>query len=411
MKAPRHLGMSGAGGPAREPIDSRVIDSYDDGRPGATFVLVGGVHGNEPAGPQAIASVLSRLRATRAPLRGRIVGLVGNRAALRARQRYVGRDLNRGWTRDDVAALFDPAAGRATPEDQEQREMLEVIAPLLAAAEEPVVFLDLHSTSGDSPPFTCMADVLRNRTIGLALPLPLILGIEELLDTTLLGYFCDLGHVALAVEGGRSDRPETVANHEAAVWVALVAAGALPSSAVPELAQQRARLVQAARGKPRVVAIRHRHVVREGDGFAMRPGFASFMAVKRNQPVADDVRGPVLCPEDALMLMPRYQGQGGDGYFLARPVSPLWLRLSATLRRLRLDRLVPLLPGVWRDRVDPDRFLADPRVARWQVMNVFHLFGYRHVRSRDEALVFSRRRPDFRRLEALPPELARLAGV
>jgi hypothetical protein len=48
-------------------------------------------------------------------------------------------------------------------------------------------------------------------------------------------------------------------------------------------------------------------------------------------------------------------------------------------------------------------------VARWQVVNVFHLFGYRHVRSRGEALVFSRRRSGFRRLEPLPPELLALA--
>jgi succinylglutamate desuccinylase len=315
------VGVSTTAERGREPGESRVIDSYDDGRPGPRFVLLGAMHGNEPAGPQAIASVLGELRARRAPLRGRVVGLLGNRAALRARQRYLERDLNRGWTRDDVSALFDTPAGGLRVEDHEQRELLLAIAPLLASAHEPVVFLDLHSTSGDSPPFTCMADVLRNRPIGLALPLPLILGIEEILDTTLLGYFCDMGHVALAVEGGRSDHPHTVTNHRAAVWIALVAAEALPAAAVPELARQRERLALAARGAPRVVAITHRHEVRAGDGFAMRPGYASFAPVKRGQHVADDARGPVLCPEDGLILMPRYQGLGGDGYFLARPVS------------------------------------------------------------------------------------------
>lgn len=389
---------------------SRLIGDWDAGRPGPTCVLLGGLHGNEPAGPVAIAGVLDRLRAERAPLRGRVVGLVGNLAALRAQRRYLGRDLNRGWSREEVRTLLDPGSARTLPEDDEQRQMLRAIAPLLARAEEPVVFLDLHSTSGDSPPFTCMADVLRNRSIGLALPLPLILGIEEILDSTLLGYFCDLGHVAVAVEGGRSDDPATVANHEAAAWIALVAAGALPEAAVPDLARQRARLVEAARGRPGVVEIRHRHVVRDGDGFEMRPGFASFMPVRRGQPVADDHDGPVACPEDGLMLMPRYQGQGSDGYFLARAVSPAWLRLSAVLRRRRLDRLVPLLPGVRRDAGDPDRFLVDPRVARWQVVNVFHLFGYRHVRSQQAAVVFSRRRPGFRRLDALPPELSLLAA-
>jgi succinylglutamate desuccinylase len=121
--------------------------------------------------------------------------------------------------------------------------------------------------------------------------------------------------------------------------------------------------------------------------------------------VADDAHGPVLCPEDGLMLMPRYQGLGADGYFLVRAVSPRWLQLSAMLRRRRLDRLVPLLPGVRRDATDPDRFLVDPRVARWQVINVFHLLGYRHVRARAGAVLFSRRRPGFRRLDTLPPEI------
>jgi Succinylglutamate desuccinylase / Aspartoacylase family len=388
----------------------RLLGRHDDGRPGPTFVLVGGMHGNEPAGPAAIAAVLNRLGEKRAPLRGRVLGLLGNRAALAAGRRFLGRDLNRGWSRGEVKALFDPEARRTLPEDDEQRDMLRSIAPLLATAREPVIFLDLHTTSSDGPPFTCMADVLRNRPIGLSLPLPLILGIEEILDTTLLGYFCDLGHVALAVEGGRSDDPASIANHEAAAWLALVAAGALPGSALPDLALHRERLATAARGKPDVVEIRHRHVVHDDDGFVMRPGLTSFTPVRRGQPVADDLNGPVLCPEDGLMLMPRYQGQGSDGYFLARSVARGWLHLSSALRRARLDRLVPLLPGVRRDPEDPDRLLVDRGVARWQVVNVFHLFGYRHVRSQGEGVAFSRRRPGFRRLDALPSELMRLAG-
>jgi succinylglutamate desuccinylase len=155
--------------------------------------------------------------------------------------------------------------------------------------------------------------------------------------------------------------------------------------------------------------IRHRHLVREGR-FEMLPGFRSFMPVRKGQAVARDKSGDVRCPEDGLMLMPRYQGQGEDGYFLARAVAPFWLRLSAWLRRARLDRLVPLLPGVRRHPSEPDRFLVDPDVARWQVVNVFHLFGYRHVREAGDRLVFSRRRPGFRRLDALPPELARLSA-
>jgi hypothetical protein len=41
-------------------------------------------------------------------------------------------------------------------------------------------------------------------------------------------------------------------------------------------------------------------------------------------------------------------------------------------------------------------------------VNVFHLLGYRHVRARGEERVFARRRPGFRGLQPLPPELRAL---
>lgn len=390
----------------------RVIARYSAGEPGPTVVLIGGLHGNEPAGAEAIAAVLLRMAAGELPLRGQVLGLAGNLGALRARCRFQVRDLNRGWGAREIAALASGPCRGDEAEDREQREILDVLAPLLLAAREPIVFLDLHSTSGGGPPFTCMADVLRNRRIGLALPIPLILGIEEILDGSLLGYLCDLGHIGVAVEGGQSQDPGTLANHEAAIWIALVAAGSLAARAVPELAAHRARLRQAARDLPPVIEIRHRHRVGDDDGFVMQPGFRSFARVGEGQLLGRDNRGPVRAPESGLLLMPRYQSQGEDGYFLARPVSKSWLRLSALLRRLRLDRLVPLLPGVRPHPVEPDQFVADPGMARFQVVNVFHLFGYRHVRPERERLVFARRRADFRRLRGLPPEIVVLgAGV
>ena len=383
----------------------RRLGRVSAGSPGPTVVLVGGLHGNEPAGPRAITSVLSQLAAEGRGLRGEVIGLTGNRAALRAGRRYLGRDLNRRWLPKDIQELLAPGSGRREAEDDEQRELLAEIGQLLAPAREPLVFLDLHSTSGAGPPFTCMADVIRNRKVAFALPIPVILGIEEILDGSLLGWLCDLGHVAVAVEGGQSDDPRTVAHHEAAIWLTLLATGALSSLGVPELGVHRARLAAAARGLPAVIEIRHRHLIGPADEFVMVPGFAGFDRIARGQVVAWDRTGAVRAPERGLLLMPRYQGQGEDGYFLARPVSRLWLRISAVLRQLRVDRLTRLLPGVARDPREPDVFLVDPRVARFQVRNVFHLLGFRHERARGEALVFSRRRPGFRGLRPLPSEL------
>ena len=99
----------------------------------------------------------------------------------------------------------------------------------------------------------------------------------------------------------------------------------------------------------------------------------------------------VRAPDDGLLLMPRYQTQGDDGYFMIRPVGRPWLRISALLRRLRLESLLPLLPGV---RSDPDRprtLRVNRKVARLFAVQIFHLFGYRHCRPEGEILLFSRR--------------------
>ena len=129
---------------------------------------------------------------------------------------------------------------------------------------------------------------------------------------------------------------------------------------MPDGVDHRGNLARSARGLPTVVEIRHRHVVERDDLFEMAPGFVNFDPIEAGQVVARDERGGVPAPEAGLMMLPRYQGQGEDGFFVARSVAPFWLWLSRWLRRLRLDRVVPMLPGVARDRSKPDTFLTNP---------------------------------------------------
>lgn len=382
-------------------LPSRVLGRYSTGRPGPTVVVIGAIHGNEPAGLSAIQRVLARLAAQATPLRGELVGVSGNLRALRAGRRYVDRDLNRRWTPENIAKIT--RGGPETSEDRETLELLQVFVPLMRRGR--VSFIDLHSTSGPSTPFSCMADVLRNRPLALALPIPVVLGLEEVIEGSMLGYLCDLGHVGVAVEGGQHSDPRTVDFHESCLWLMLVAAGSLAAEEVPDLEQHRARLQGASVGVPAVCEIRHRHVVRaEDEPFTMRPGFVNFQPVTKGQVIAEHAGGPVRAPESGLMMLPRYQGQGDDGFFIARPVSRVALGVSAALRTLRLDALVPLLPGVSRHPERADHFVADPAIARVGVVQVFHLFGYRHVRAHAERLVFSRRTPDGR-AASLPAEL------
>ncbi len=387
----------------------RILGRHDSGRPGPTIVVFGGVHGNEPAGCEAMLRVLARITREGLPLRGQLWALAGNTRALAVGRRYLDRDLNRRWIGEDIARLVDTGPEQAV-EDHEQLELLAVLAPLLTAARAPIVFFDLHSTSGPAAPFSCMADVLRNREIALALPIPVVLGLEEVLDGSLLGYLCDLGHIGVAVEGGQHTDPTTIDCHESAVWIMLVAAGALAATDLPDLVLRRDRLARLAQGIPPVAEIRHRHVVRPLDEpFVMQPGLENFQKITRGQVVAQDAHGPIHAPIGGMMMLPRYQGLGDDGFFVARSVSMLALHASAALRRLRLDRLVPLLPGIHRHPGRPDHFIADPAVARSRVVDIFHLFGYRHVRTVGPDLVFTRRAPSVDGLQPPPPEVQVMA--
>jgi predicted deacylase len=378
----------------------RELGRHDRGVPGPTLLVLAGVHGNEPAGVAAAQRVLAELARRDAPIRGRLVAFAGNLGALALGRRYQRRDLNRGWGAAAIAAMEQRVGADRSPEDDEQRDLLRCFAEALATATGPVLFVDLHTSSADGSPFLCLADTIDNRRLGLATGVPIILGIEETIDGAALEWFGARGVASLAVEGGRHRHPDTVGNHEAVLWLLLARIGAV-SPAVADVPARRACLDRAVGRTPRIVEITRRHAITPADAFAMAPGFVNFDRVRRGQSLGRDVRGDVLAEADRLVLLPLYQPQGDDGFFLARPVAPFWLRVAAVLRRLRADLLLPFLPGIRRDPADPDTLLADRRVARWFTVEVFHLLGYRRERPRgDRLLAFTRRRsrPENRRL-------------
>ena len=210
----------------------------------------------------------------------------------------------------------------------------------------------------------------------------------------MIEFLVEHGHVAVAIEGGQHDAPETSDRLEAAVWLALEACGAVAGSDIPDRQGKERALHAVSHPFPRVLEVRYRHAIALDAGFVMEPGFVNFDAVRRGQRLARERRGEVLAPEKGCVLLPLYQGKGEDGFFLGRPVKRFWLRLSALMRRLRLDRLAEILPGVHRDPDHHDHLLADPRVARWLAVQVFHLLGYRREAPVGDLLHFSRRRPD-----------------
>lgn len=374
--------MSGAAQATRacEPAATgREIGRFEAGD-GPTLVVIGGVHGNEPAGIHAARRVLDCLHADPpGGFRGRLVVLAGNLAALAGPPgtRYVDRDLNRSFT--------DPLLTRTDPGCAECGQARELLAAVGAQARPGVaVFvMDLHTTSAPSPPVVVLEDSLRARAFARTLGVPMLLGFEEEVDGLLYDHLTrTLGCVACVVEGGQHDDARSVDVLEGAVRVGLHACGVWPIA--PGEPDPSARLRAACGPRAgRVYDLRHREPILD-PSFAMEGAINAHTIVRRGQVIGTQSGEPVRTPVGGQVFLPNRQPvkrSGDDAFFIVREVSPGWLGLSARLRRSPWVRSVAAaLPGVHRDADEPSLLLVDARIAAVLKRQVFHLLGYRLIR-------------------------------
>jgi len=400
--------MNHAGTARAVDLSSRVLGQHGGEPPGPTLIAVGGIHGNEPAGVIAARRVLAALGEARVPFRGEFVALGGNLAALALGRRFRHKDLNRQWTEARIAALRTQAPDADDAEDAEQRDLLAAFDAVLARAQGDVFVIDLHTTSAEGHPFVIFGDTMRQRRFARCFDLPIILGLEEQIDGVLSDHLTRRGCVTLSVEGGRHDDPATLERLEAVIWVALASVGLCHKEDLPGWDDARARLRGARVGFPPVLEVLSRHAITPEDQFSMAPGFSNLAHAQRGQLLARDRNGEIRAPRDGIVILPLYQGQGDDGFFWGRAVGSTRMRLGDSARRLGLDRVLPYLPGVRRDRRHPDRLVVDKRVARIYPLDVFHVFGYRRIRESGRTLTVARQ-DEGERLAA--PSVARSARL
>ena len=374
--------------------DTHLIASIRGSLPGPTLIIVGGIHGNEPAGVLAAERVRLRMQNRKAVLHGEVVLLRGNTRALGQRVRYVDADLNRQWTKENTrTAELDKQGHPEVSEFREQSELLTIAKEAITRARGGIYFLDLHTTSAHGQPFATVGDTLRNRRFAMTFPLTIVLGLEEQIDGTMLEFMNNLGVITMGVEAGQHEAMTSVDHHEAVIWTACAATGNFRRKALPELAESRSLLKRASGGR-RVVEVRHRHAIVPEDQFKMEPGFMNFQAIRRGEVLAHDRSGEIKARETGLILLPLYQPLGDDGFFLGREVKRFWLRLSTVVRKLKVGHYVHHLPGVRRDPVNENVLIINTRIARILPLQVFHLLGFRRLRWTDKYLVVSRRAYD-----------------
>ena len=299
-------------------IKERIICDLDTCRPGPLLICTAGLHGNEPAGGRAVLRLLEDLDAEDLS-RGRFLALTGNMRALASGERRLDIDLNRIWTPQRITALRRDRSAAVHREEEEMADLLAIIDHALDQAQGECFLVDLHSTSGPGAPFACCMEVTQQRQFLEGFSIPLILGLRPHMEGTLIDYMARLGHSAVGVEGGQNEDEDTMACHEDILLAAMAAIRMLADGSSVMVKNARDALRRRSEGLPHYLEVFHRHQVNPEDDFHMLPGFANFSEIQEHQPLAQTQAGPVLAPASGVLLFPRYQSEGSDGFFLARP--------------------------------------------------------------------------------------------
>jgi succinylglutamate desuccinylase len=343
-------------------------------------VVLGGLHGNEPAGVHALERVMNVLAEEPRPVaQGEMVALVGNLSALREGRRYIQRDLNRGW-----AELSRRERRERLAEEAEAERLDRELRAARDRARGPLFLLDLHTTSGLSHPFLNVADSLASRRFASALRAPVVLGLDEALTGTLMQHAEALGFTCIVFESGQHDDPAAIDFAEAAIWKAMAHLEMIDRRVFRAQLERARRLLGQLPMSQRTFEVTYRHALELETGFKMLPGYASFQNLRSGEVIAEHGGAQIRAEDEAFLLMPLYQPQGTDGFFLMREVGPTRRVLSTALRRLRLETLLLLLPGVERAPDSPQTLRIAERYRHGRIRELLRLLGYRFESQTDE---------------------------
>jgi len=308
----------------------RLIGTYTGTEKGPLLICFGSIHGNEPAGTQALERVFQML--AEEPIKnpsfqfaGRMIGLRGNLRAIQQGKRYLEKDLNRQWIPTNIMRIKKAQLEDLTAEDLEIRETLEVIHAEIANYQpEKLIILDLHTTTASGGIFVIVTEDAESLRIGKELHAPVIKGKGLLagVEGTTLHYFnptnFSIPTVAVCFESGQHQEPIAVSRAIAAVINCLRTIGCVHPSHIENKHDQLLQTYSA--GLPKVMELILTHRIQPSDNFAMKLGYQNFQPVKKGEVVAVDKNGPIQVEEDCMMLMPLYQKQGNDGFFLIKEV-------------------------------------------------------------------------------------------
>ncbi len=293
----------------------RIIGEYESGKKGPLLFVTAGVHGNEPSGIIALQKVFETLQKEKPKIKGKIVGVSGNKEALLNGVRYIDEDLNRTWTVENIAS--------GEKDSHEKKEMFEIIDVLKKFPEKDFTkryFLDCHTTSAASEPYISVQEVNDNDAWAHKFPTYIIRGFSDIVLGCIDHYESRIGITGFVFEGGQHESKISETNHEGMIWLALQFACGLNLDSLKSYPES-AKMLEEKRKDRKTFEIKYRHGISKEDNFKMEPGYSNFQKIKKGELLANQNGKEILSEWDAYIFMPLYQSQGNDGFFVVEEVS------------------------------------------------------------------------------------------
>lgn len=368
-------------------IDQRLFGRYFGNRPGPNVIFFAGIHGNEPAGILALLEVEKKLKELKPDFRGNFFSIAGNMSAMDQGKRYLGKDLNRIWFPNSLIPKQDRMV---VPEYKEKIGILNELVRIVDNGQ-PTYIVDLHTTSSHSVPFISISDTLKNRRIIRNIPANLVLGLEELLDGPMFSFFSELGLPAILFEAGQHTAISSLENHIAFIWLILVELKSINKRKVPGYSMHYNTLKKNTSGIARAYEIKYRYVINPEEAFRMREGFVNFQKIEKGETIAYNKNGRITAKRSGHIFMPLYQPLGTDGFFITKEIRKFWFKASSRTRKWKLDKVLSILPGVKAAKMVTEGYMIDKNTARYKVISLMHLLGYRKVIERGSTIKMSRR--------------------
>lgn len=258
--------------------------TFDSGRPGPALLIMGGVHGDELCGIEAVQALADNPPSLS---RGRLILAIGNPEAVAAGVRCVTDNLNRAFLPDD-------GASRTSGELRRARELM----PLLASAD---VLLDIHASfTPDTEPFIICEP--NGFSLSACLPFSRVCqGFDEHQPGGTDYYMNRIGKIGICIECGYLREKEATKLALQSADRMLQALGMSENPPPDPIPQER-------------FSVMLQYFVKRN--FRLEKPLRDFAAFRAGEIIGLDGDEPVLAPADGCILFARDRPLPGDEAFV-----------------------------------------------------------------------------------------------